>query len=121
MRLQLRDTVGLDGVAKTKDGYLTAFANVARTGVQQYKGYELNRPDLGDVAVYRPEKEVFSPAAMLPRTVFWAMVGNCVSAMFPPMELRVPATGALPVPTTTCPAVSVTPEVIVVGVPKIAT
>lgn len=55
----------VDGsIRKTEDGYLTAFARVARTGIQIYKGYEVGKPDLDEVRVYRPEAEVFSNDAM---------------------------------------------------------
>ncbi len=60
----LVDSFTLDGIRKTKDGYLAAFACVARTGVQKYKGKELGRPDLGDVMVYRPPEEVFNKDAL---------------------------------------------------------
>jgi hypothetical protein len=71
-RVNLLDPFILDGLVKTSDGtmrrtadgYLTAFANVARTGIQQYKGKELGRPDLDVVNVYRPADEVFSRDAM---------------------------------------------------------
>jgi len=63
-RVNLFDTFMLDGVRRTADGYLAAYANVARTGVQMYKGKELGRPDLGDVKVYRPPAEVFHKDAM---------------------------------------------------------
>ncbi len=49
---------------RTKDGYLTGFAKVARTGIQEYKGRELGRPDLDVVRVYRPESEVFKDATI---------------------------------------------------------
>ena len=62
--MQLTDTFTLDGVKRTADGYLAAYARVARTGIQIYKGKELGRPDLGDVAVYRPASEVFDKAAL---------------------------------------------------------
>lgn len=54
----------LDGVRRTKDGYLAAYANVARTGIQLYKGSELGRPDMDVVRVYRPPSEVFDKAAL---------------------------------------------------------
>lgn len=60
----LTDSFVLDGVHRSKDGYLAAYANVARTGIQTYKGKELGRPDLGDVKVYRPPEEVFNHDAM---------------------------------------------------------
>jgi uncharacterized protein len=43
----------------TKDGYLVAYAKVARTGVQEYLGSELGS-DKEIVRVMRPESEVFS-------------------------------------------------------------
>jgi hypothetical protein len=49
---------------RTKDGYLKAFARIARTGIQTYKGHELGRPEMDEVKVYRPETEVFSIDAM---------------------------------------------------------
>lgn len=48
----------------TRDGYLKAFARIARSGVQDYKGSELRRPDLAKVKVYRPPEEVFAHDAM---------------------------------------------------------
>lgn len=62
--MNLRDAFVLDDVRRTSDGYLTAFARVARTGIQEYRGYELGRPDLDVVRVYRPPEEVFAPDAM---------------------------------------------------------
>src|SRR5579859_4160193 len=63
--VHLCDTIVLvDGVRRTSDGYLAAYANVARTGVQIYKGKELGKPELGDVKVYRPPEEVFHKDAM---------------------------------------------------------
>jgi hypothetical protein len=60
----MSDAFVLDGVRRTGDGYLTAFAKVARTGIQVYKGAELGRPDLDKVRVYRPPAEVFHADAM---------------------------------------------------------
>lgn len=62
--VQLHDNFVIDGVRRTSDGYLTAMARVARTGIQEYRGYELGRPDLDVVRVYRPPEEVFAPDAM---------------------------------------------------------
>lgn len=44
----------------TADGYLVATPRIARTGLQDYGGAELGRPDLDIVKVYRPESEVFA-------------------------------------------------------------
>lgn len=43
----------------TSDGYMVADARVARVGIQHYAGYEVGKPELQSVAVYRPEEEVF--------------------------------------------------------------
>jgi len=47
-----------------EDGYLVANPRVARTGIQVYRGFEVGRPDLAEVRIYRPEGEVFSRDAM---------------------------------------------------------
>lgn len=60
----LADTITLDGVRRTADGYLTASAKVARTGIQLYSGAEVGKPEMASVRVYRPEAEVFSTDAM---------------------------------------------------------
>lgn len=62
--ITLFDTFTVDGVRRTNDGYLSAFARVARTGIQIYRGSELGRPDLGEVRVYRSPEEVFSADAL---------------------------------------------------------
>jgi hypothetical protein len=62
-RIHLRDTFLIDQVRKTENGFLTGTPRVARTGIQIYKGKELGRPDLGDVAVYRSPEEVFGHIA----------------------------------------------------------
>lgn len=62
----LRDafTVERKDLRKTRDGYLVATPRVARTGIQDYLGSEVGRPDLAKVRVYRPPEEVFSPDSM---------------------------------------------------------
>ena len=62
--IKIIDTVALGGVTITDDGYLEAPARVARTGIQTYAGWELGRPDLQTVDVYRCEEEVFSKASL---------------------------------------------------------
>ena len=54
------DSVSIAGTRRRDDGYLVADARVARTGIQLYAGYEVGRPDMPVVRVYRPEEEVFS-------------------------------------------------------------
>lgn len=64
------DTVAISGTRKTADGYLVADVRVARTGVQDYLGSEvdpdgsLGLRDMAIVRVYRPETEVFSKDAL---------------------------------------------------------
>lgn len=58
--MQFTDSVAIVGTRRREDGYLVADARVARTGIQQYLGSELGRPDLKVVDVYRPEEEVFN-------------------------------------------------------------
>lgn len=68
--IQLFDNVAISGTRRTTDGYLVADVRVARTGIQDYLGSEVD-PDgklgLRDkqiVRVYRPESEVFSEDSM---------------------------------------------------------
>lgn len=59
------DLMTLDAAPKrTSDGYLLAAPKVARTGIQEYLGSEVGRPDMQIVKVYRPENEVFSTDAL---------------------------------------------------------
>jgi hypothetical protein len=60
----LTDRVSVSAPRRTSDGYLVADAKVARTGVQDYLGSELGRPDLPVVRLYRPPEEVFAQDAM---------------------------------------------------------
>jgi uncharacterized protein len=48
----------------TKDGYMVCSPRIARTGIQEYLGVEMGRPDLEKVRVYRPESEVFDKASI---------------------------------------------------------
>lgn len=63
--MHLQDKLTIDEKRRTRDGYLTVNARVARAGnVQLYSGSEVGRPDLGTVRVYRPADEVFSADTM---------------------------------------------------------
>jgi len=63
--VRMTDAVSLSGgIRPTKNGYLTANARVARTGVQVYRGFEVGRPDMDKVRVFRPPSEVFKHDAM---------------------------------------------------------
>ena len=50
----------LSGSRITTDGYLVASVLCARTGIQDYLGTELDKPDMPIVRVYRPESSVFA-------------------------------------------------------------
>ena len=53
-------TFDRSAVRRTADGYAVAEVPVARTGIQDYAGYEVGRPDLQRVSVYRPPETVFA-------------------------------------------------------------
>ncbi|WP_072389856.1 DUF2213 domain-containing protein [Hyphomicrobium sp. CS1GBMeth3] len=54
------DKAEISGTRITRDGYMVADVRAARSGIQQYAGHEVGRPDLETVNVYRPEEEVFN-------------------------------------------------------------
>ncbi|PHP66541.1 hypothetical protein CSC94_12690 [Zhengella mangrovi] len=54
------DAAEVAGTRITKDGYLVGHARTARTGIQTYAGWELGKPELERVNVYRPERSVFA-------------------------------------------------------------
>ena len=58
--MNFTDIVTVAGTRRTGDGYLVADARVARTGIQNYLGAEIGRPEMRTVRVYRPGTEVFS-------------------------------------------------------------
>jgi len=62
--MHITDKVSLGDTKLSDSGYLEAFALTARTGVQQYLGREVGRPDLEVVNVYRDQAEVFSKASL---------------------------------------------------------
>lgn len=68
--LQLFDRLPMENVRETRDGYLTATVKVARVGIQEYAGFEIdpqNKHGLRDKAVVkvnRASKDVFSDAAL---------------------------------------------------------
>lgn len=62
--LSLTDAVKISGTRRTSDGYLIAEARAVRTGIQDYAGSEVGRPDLPMVRVYRPPAEVFADASL---------------------------------------------------------
>ncbi|MCO7546164.1 DUF2213 domain-containing protein [Stutzerimonas nitrititolerans] len=60
----LTDSVSVSAVRRTTDGYLVADARVARTGIQEYLGSEVGKPDVPIIRVYRPPEAVFAEDAM---------------------------------------------------------
>ena len=58
--MKFTDAVSIAGTRRRDDGYLVADARVARTGIQLYAGYEVGKPEMAVVRVYRPDAEVFS-------------------------------------------------------------
>lgn len=56
---QFLDAVTIKGTKTTAEGYLIADAFAVRTGTQIYAGYEVGKPELATVTVYRAENEVF--------------------------------------------------------------
>lgn len=53
------DAAAVEHPRVTADGYLVADARIVRTGIQIYAGFEVGKPDMETVRVYRPEAEVF--------------------------------------------------------------
>ncbi|WP_299663854.1 DUF2213 domain-containing protein [uncultured Ruegeria sp.] len=62
--LKFSDAVTVGGTRKTDDGYLIADAFAVRTGIQVYRGEELDLPDQDEIRVWRPEDEVRSPQSL---------------------------------------------------------
>ena len=62
--MQFFDKVTAGKTRTTPDGYLIADAPVARTGVQLYRGSEVDKPEIPFVRVYRPPEEVFDEDSM---------------------------------------------------------
>jgi len=62
--MKFTDAVSIAGTRRRDDGYLVADARVARTGIQLYAGYEVGKPEMPVVRVYRPDAEVFSRDTM---------------------------------------------------------
>ena len=62
--LRFTDALTLDGSVNVTDRGLVTVAKAARTGIQEYLGSEVGRPDMGVVRVNRSTKEVFSEDAL---------------------------------------------------------
>lgn len=64
MQLCVSDKLTMGEHRKTSDGYLVLEAKIARTGMYDYAGFEMGRPDKRVLKIYRPEETVFSDASM---------------------------------------------------------
>jgi len=62
--MQFVDVAPIAGTRRTADGYLVAEVRTARTGIQDYAGFEVGKPDMPIVKVYRPADQVFSKDSM---------------------------------------------------------
>ena len=63
--MHLQDKLTIDSKRRTRDGYLTVSARVARANnVQTYLGSEVGKPGQAMVRVFRPASEVFSADTM---------------------------------------------------------
>lgn len=62
--MKITDAVSVAGMRLTDEGYLEAAARTARTGVQQYFGAEVGKPEMDVVSVYRDEADVFAKASL---------------------------------------------------------
>jgi hypothetical protein len=63
--MHMQDKLTIDGQRKTRDGFLTVSAKVARAdNVQLYSGAEVGKPEMAVVRVFRPADEVFSNDTM---------------------------------------------------------
>lgn len=60
MNMRFVDTATVSGLRRTSDGYAVAEVPVARTGIQDYAGYEVGKPDMPVVRMYRPPEAVFA-------------------------------------------------------------
>lgn len=58
--MQFIDAAPIAGTRRTADGYLVAEVRTARTGIQDYAGWEVGKPDMPVVKVYRPADQVFA-------------------------------------------------------------
>ncbi|QQM32668.1 DUF2213 domain-containing protein [Martelella lutilitoris] len=62
--MQFIDAAPIAGTRRTADGYLVAEVRTARTGIQDYAGYEVGKPAMDRVRVYRPDDQVFAQDSM---------------------------------------------------------
>lgn len=58
--MQFTDAAPIAGTRRTADGYLVADVRTARTGIQNYAGHEVGKPEMPVVKIYRPADQVFA-------------------------------------------------------------
>ncbi|MDP9630075.1 UNVERIFIED_ORG: hypothetical protein J2W85_002136 [Ensifer adhaerens] len=58
--MKFTDIAPIAGTRRTADGYLVAEVRTARTGIQDYAGHEVGKPEMPVVKVYRPADQVFA-------------------------------------------------------------
>ncbi|OOG61975.1 hypothetical protein B0E45_31710 [Sinorhizobium sp. A49] len=58
--MNFTDAVTVAGTRRTADGYLVAEVRTARTGIQDYAGHEVGKPEMPVVKVHRPADQVFA-------------------------------------------------------------
>lgn len=58
--MKFTDTEPIAGMRRTADGYLVAEVRTARTGIQDYAGHEVGKPDMPVVKVYRSADQVIA-------------------------------------------------------------
>jgi len=71
----------LSNTRLTRDGYLVASVLCARTGIQDYLGEEMDKPDMPIVKVYRPESSVFAKDSLS------TFVGKPTTNDHPPVQV----------------------------------
>jgi hypothetical protein len=62
--VRISDRLEIKDKRTTRDGYLVTEAKFARSGIYNYSGREVGKPQMDTVRVFRPEEEVFSADAM---------------------------------------------------------
>lgn len=58
------DRLTIHDKRRTNDGYLVTDARFARSGIYEYAGRDVGKPEMDKVRVYRPDEEVFAQDAM---------------------------------------------------------
>ena len=62
--ITIYDRLPVSGLRRDTTGNLIGIAKAARTGIQEYAGYELGMPDKAKLRLWRPASEVFAADSM---------------------------------------------------------